>query len=145
MISGETFSHEKARYRIGLSDQPSGSVALVTFAQVAAHCAARRTTQTCANSGASLAAQAIADHRTTGRTDTAANRRFGAAALACGDCAARCARDASADYRTRAAAHFLADHVAQRATQATAQRSGAVAGSHCPLSNQKAKNQSRQC
>jgi hypothetical protein len=129
----------------GFSQRQSVSVTLVTFGQIAAHCAACCTAQTCTNRGAGSAAEAIADHRTTGRTDTAANRRFSPATLARRHCAACRACYASANGCTRAAAHFLTDDVTQRATQTTAQRSGAITGSHCTLSNQKPQNQSRQC
>jgi hypothetical protein len=119
-------------------------VTLVTFGQIAADRTARCTAQTCTDGGASPAAQAVADYRTTGCPDTTADGRFGATALASRQRTARRACDAGTHCRTGAAAHFLTEHITQRATQATAQRRSAITGSHCTLSNQKAQNQSRQ-
>jgi hypothetical protein len=119
-------------------------VTLVTFGQIAADRTARCTAQSCTDGGASPAAQAVADYRTTGCPDTTADGCFGAAALASRQCTARRACNAGTHCGTGATAHFLTEHITQRATQAAAQRSGAVTGSHCTLSNQKAQNQSRQ-
>jgi hypothetical protein len=118
-------------------------VTLVTFGQVGAHGTAGSTTETGTNGRAISAAQAVADHRTTGRTDTAADGSFGPAALASGHRTARRACDTGANCCAGAAAHFLADDITQRTTQTAAERSSAFAG-HCTLSNQKPQNQSRQ-
>jgi hypothetical protein len=136
---------KKPDIKPGFFGQRSVSVTLVTFGQVAAHRATSRTAQTCANRGAGLAAQAVANHRTTGCTNAAANRCFRPATLARRHCATCRTCDASTKCRASAAAHFLADDITQCATQTTAQRSGAITGSHCTLSNQKPKNQSGQC
>jgi hypothetical protein len=117
----------------------------MAFRQIAAHCAARCTTQTGANRCAVLAAEAVANHRTTRRADAATNGRFGPATLASRHCAARCAGHTGTNRCTAAAAHFLADHITQRATQPPTKSSGAVTGSHRTLSKQKSQNQSGQC
>jgi hypothetical protein len=141
----ESFIKEKPDVLAGLFNADrSGSVTLVTFAQIATYAAAQRTTQTCANGGAGLAAQAVTDHRTTGCTNTAADGSFSTTTFRrCNSTAGR-ARYSSTDRCAGAATHALADHITQRATKTTADRCGAIAGSHRTLSNQKAKNQSRQ-
>jgi hypothetical protein len=136
---------KKPGIKPGFSMERFRSVTLVTFGQVAADAATQCAAQTCADGGASLAAQAVADHRTTGCADAATNGCFSAAAFARGDGTARCTRNAGTNRSTGAAAHALADHVAQCATQTTADSGSAITSSHRTLSNQKPKNQSRQC
>jgi hypothetical protein len=121
------------------------SVTLVAFGQVAADGTARRAAQTSTDGGAISAAQAVTDHRTARRANTATNGRFRPAAFACGHCATGRARYTCTNRCTGATAHFLTDDITQRATQTAAQCSGAIAGSHCTLSKQKAEKQSGQC
>jgi hypothetical protein len=122
--------------RRAFSEKRSGSVAFVTFGQVAADRATGRATQARTDRRASPAAQAVTDHRTTCRANTATDSRFGTTALLRGECTTGRTRNTGAKRCTRAAAHFLADYITQRTTQASTKRSGTVTGSHCTLSNQ---------
>jgi hypothetical protein len=116
----------------------------VTFGQVSADGTTRSATKTGANGCTIPAAQAVADHRTTGRANTTTNSRFGAAALAGSHRTARRACNTGTNRCASAAAHLLADHVTQRATQTAAECSSTLTGDRT-LSNQKPQNQSRQC
>jgi hypothetical protein len=119
-------------------------VTLVTLGQVAAYAAAQSATQACTDGRTGLAAQAVADHRTTGSTHATADGSAGTVAFFSRNRTACCACNTSTNGCTSAAAHALAYDVTQRTAQ-TATDGGSAVTSHCTLSNQKTQNQSRQC
>ncbi|KTC37192.1 hypothetical protein AO265_03255 [Pseudomonas sp. ABAC61] len=100
------------------------------------------TTDTGTNSSASAAAQVVADHRTTRRTQAAANGCLGTTALARSGRTAGRPRDTGTDGRPGAATELLSHHVAQRAAK-TATNGRRTVTRHRPLGQQKSHNQGR--
>jgi hypothetical protein len=117
---------------------------ITIIGQIATQGTTRRPANTGTDGGASRTAQAVANDRTTGRTQPATNGRFRTAALASPHRTAGGATHTGANRSAGAAAHLLADHITQDTAKTTADRSGTVASGHCALSNHKPKHQGGQ-
>jgi len=104
--------------------------------QAVANGTARRTTESRPDSRAGRSTDAVAEHRTAGRSEATANGGFRTIAFVCPDGAAGRAADTGPDGRAGAAAELPADNVTQHTTQTTADRRGTIAGSHGALGHE---------